>query len=100
MVFINKNYDNYKIIENILNEKLIVNINHLKKAKKIELKDNLIDFKLDFEEKEKIDVNENKGDKKQIKESSDNLDLPSLNFFNFLGHAFILNVLELRVINL
>ena len=34
LVFINKNYDNYKIIENILNEKLIVNINHLKKAKK------------------------------------------------------------------
>ena len=34
LVFINKNYDNYKIIENILNEKLIVNINHLKKEKK------------------------------------------------------------------
>ena len=45
-------------------------------------------------------MNENKGDKNQIKESSDNLDLPSLNFFNFLGHAFILNALELRVINL
>ena len=88
-----QNYDNYKIIENILTEKLRVNINHLKnegkKAEpKIELKDNLMDFKSDFEEKEKIDVDENKGEENQIKDSSDNLDLPSLKFFNFLGHTF------------
>ena len=88
-----QNYDNYKIIENILTEKLRVNINHLKnegkKAEpKIELKDNLIYFKSDFEEKEKIDVDENKGEENQIKDSSDNLDLPSLKFFDFLGHTF------------
>ena len=88
-----QNYDNYKIIENILTEKLRVNINHLKNEEKkaepkIELKDNLMDFKSDFEEKEKIDVDENKGEENQIKDSSDNLDLPSLNFFNFLGHTF------------
>ena len=88
-----QNFDNYKIIENIVTEKLRVNINHLKNEEKIaepkiELKDNLMDFKSDFEEKEKIDVDENKGEESQAKGSSDNLDIPSLNFLNFLIHTF------------
>ena len=63
-------------------------MNKKKAEPKIELKDNLMDFISDFEEKEKIDVDENKGEENQIKDSSDNLDLPSLKFFDFLGHTF------------
>jgi hypothetical protein len=90
-----QNFDNYKIIENILTEKLRMNINHLKNAKKIaepkiELKDNLTDSKSDFEDKEKIDINNNKSEEMEIKGSSKNLDLPSLNFLNFIIHTFYL----------
>ena len=90
-----QNFDNYKIIENILTEKLRVNVNHLKNAEKIaepkiELKDNLIDFKSDFDEKEKIDVDNNKSEEIKAKGSSENLDLPSLNFLNFIIHTFYL----------
>ena len=97
-----KNYDNYKIIENILKEKLKVNIsnktNELKDIKdleletKIELKTDLImnsskKNKIENEEDENIiaEIEENK-----IKTSLD-IDLASPKFFDFLCNKIYFN---------
>ena len=83
-----KSYDNYKIIENILSEKLRININHINKnidekllVSKIELNAGLIDSKSEEEENEKLGLDKNIDEEKEMKKTSDNLDLPSLKFF-------------------
>jgi len=88
-----ENYDNYKIIENILTKKMNVNINNKDiineddEKSKIELKTDLIENS-NSEENEKIDINikeDNQGEGKSYKE---NLDLPSPKFFDFLFNKF------------
>ena len=94
-----KNYDNYKIVENILKEKLKVNINHkineLKYIKdidletKIELKTDLI---MNSTEENKIQ-NENNiedEDENKIKTNSDT-DLATPKFFDFLCNKIYFN---------
>jgi len=85
-----RNYGNYKIVENILTKKMNININNQQIIKeddeklKIELKTDLIDNS-NSEENEKIDLTvkeDNQGEgKKRYKE---NLDLPTPTFFDFL----------------
>ena len=84
-----ENYDNYKIIENILTKKMNIIINNQKIIKeddeedKIELKTDLIESNSSEEnEKTGINIKENtQGEEKRYKE---NLDLPSPNFLDFL----------------
>jgi len=92
-----QNYDNYKIIENILIKKLGVNIFHDidKKEKnseqKIELRTDLItDISEEKEDEGKIfvDNKENKIEEDNEKNSTDKLDLPSLKFFDFIINKF------------
>ena len=87
-----QNYDNYKIIENILTKKLGVNIFHdlEKKEKhseqKIELKTDLItniSEEKEEEEEGKIFVEKTIEEGKE-KNSTEKLDLPSLKFFDFI----------------
>ena len=84
-----QNYDNYKIVENILTKKMHVNLNRKieednDEKTKIELKSDLLDDKK--EEKENIIFSENAGEEKQRKISSENIDLPSPRFIDFLCH--------------
>ena len=84
-----KNFDNYKILENILTKKMKININNkLQKENektKIELKTDLIENKL--EEIEKINIDEDiKEENNQKRETYENLDLPLPKFFDFLFH--------------
>ena len=82
-----ENYDNYKIVENILSEKMRFNINYNKNPEdeigKIELNSDLIE---PSEENEKNNEEKNieigRGEENIIK----NIDLPSPNFFDFLIH--------------
>ena len=91
-----QNYDNYKIIENILIKKLGVNIFHDidKKEKnseqKIELRTDLISDISEGEEERKIfvDNKENKIEEEKEKNSAEKLDLPSLKFFDFIINKF------------
>ena len=92
-----QNYDNYKIIENILIKKLGVNIFHDidKKEKnseqKIELRTDLItDISEEKEDEGKIfvDNKENKIEEDNEKNSAEKLDLPSLKFFDFIINKF------------
>ena len=93
-----KSYDNYKIIENILSEKLRINISHINKnidekllVPKIELNGGLIDSKSEEEEEnEKLGLDKNNDEEKEMKKTSENLDLPSLKFFDFFGNTFYL----------
>ena len=87
-----QNYDNYKIIENILTKKLGVNIFHdlEKKEKhseqKIELRTDLItniSEEKEEEEEGKIFVEKTIEEGKE-KNSTEKLDLPSLKFFDFI----------------
>ena len=84
-----QNYDNYKIIENILTNKMKIKINNINKIqeddekKKIELQTDLIINKTD--EKEKLEIKEDsKDEEKEKKGSSENIDLPSPKLFDFL----------------
>jgi len=84
-----QNYDNYKIVENILTKKMNVNLNRKieednDEKTKIELKSDLLDD--EKEEKENIIFSENAGEEKQRKISSENIDLPSPRFIDFLCH--------------
>ena len=87
-----ENYDNYKIIENILTKKMKININ--KKSPEEEESEKVkIELKGDLIEKELIenDINEPGGDiveenDEKIKSSYLNLSIP--NFFYFLFHFF------------
>jgi len=84
-----QNYDNYKIVENILTKKMNVNLNRKieednDEKTKIELKSDLLDDKK--EEKENIIFSENAGEEKQRKIYSENIDLPSPRFIDFLCH--------------
>ena len=91
-----QNYDNYKIIENILIKKLGVNIFHDidKKEKnseqKIELRTDLISDISEGEEEKNIfeDNKENKIEEEKEKNSAEKLDLPSLKFFDFIINKF------------
>ena len=88
-----QNYDNYKIIENILMEKLKVNINDKIKEKeietKIELKTDLIQNSSEDDKIENI-KNMEEEEEKEIKISS-KVDLTSPNFFDFLFNKFYFN---------
>ena len=84
-----KNFDNYKILENILTKKMRININdksqEVNEKEKIELKTDLIENQL--EEIEQINIDENiKDENTKKKESYENLDLPLPKFFDFLFH--------------
>ena len=86
------NYDNYKIIENILTKKMKININK-KSPEKEESEKVKIELKGDLIEKELIenDINEPDDDiveehDEKIKSSYLNLSIP--NFFYFLFHFF------------
>ena len=84
-----QNYDNYKIVENILTKKMNVNLNRKieednDEKTKIELKSDLLDD--EKEEKENIIFSENAGEEKQRKIPSENIDLPSPRFIDFLCH--------------
>ena len=84
-----QNYDNYKIVENILTKKMHVNLNRKieednDEKTKIELKSDLLDD--EKEEKENIIFSENAGEEKQRKIPSENIDLPSPRFIDFLCH--------------
>ena len=91
-----QNYDNYKIIENILTKKMNININNISnkiededdEKTKIELQADLIENKTEEKENiDKIDIKENKQEEqKEKKEPSENLDLPSPKIFDFLFH--------------
>ena len=84
-----KNFDNYKILENILTKKMRININdksqEVNEKEKFELKTDLIENQL--EEIEQINIDENiKDENTKKKESYENLDLPLPKFFDFLFH--------------
>ena len=81
------NYDNYKIIENILTKQLRVNINPFNDKKdteaKIELNTGLIE--------QDLEENDNKeliGEEKPKKGPSENINLPSPKFYDFLLNFF------------
>ena len=81
------NYDNYKIIENILTKQFRVNINPNKNEKdleNIELKTDLIDNSSEVNDNhiEKIE----EGDNKPKNGPSEEIDLPPLKFYDFLFH--------------
>ena len=84
-----QNYDNYKIVENILMKKMNISLNgrienENDEKSKIELKSDLLEGK---EEKENIinSVNTEEEDENQ-KKASENLNLPSPRFIDFLFH--------------
>ena len=83
-----QNYDNYKIIENILSKKMNINMNQKieedDEKTKIELKTDLLEDKL--EEKEKIEISDDIREQKPKKGASENLNLPSPRFIDFLCH--------------
>jgi len=87
-----ENYNNYKIIENILTKKMKVNINNVKNKGdkenvKIELKGDLIEKNLienDINEQDSDDSTE--GENEKMKSSSLNLSIPR--FIDFLFHKF------------
>ena len=91
-----QNYDNYKIIENILTKKMNININNISnkiededdEKTKIELQADLIENKTEEKENiDKIDIKENKQEEqKEKKGPSENLDLPSPKIYDFLFH--------------
>ena len=88
-----RNYDNYKIVENILTKKMNININNQRIIKendeksKIELKTDLIENN-NSEENEKIGISINEDiqgeENNQEKGIKENLDLPAPIFFYFL----------------
>ena len=84
-----QNYDNYKIVENILMKKMNISLNgrienENDEKSKIELKSDLLEGK---EEKENIinSVNTEEEEENQ-KKASENLNLPSPRFIDFLFH--------------
>ena len=87
-----ENYNNFKIIENILTKKMKVNINNNKNKEdkesvKIELKGDLIEKSLienDINEQDSDDTIE--GENEKMKSSSLNLSIPR--FIDFLFHKF------------
>ena len=91
-----QNYDNYKIIENILTKKMNININNISnkiededdEKTKVELKADLIDNKTEEKENiDKIDIKENKEvEEKEKKRLTENLELPSPKVYDFLFH--------------
>ena len=91
-----QNYDNYKIIENILTKRLGVNIIHdlekkEKNSEQIELRTDLI-RNISEEEDENgkilVDDKEKKIEEENVKNSAEKLDLPSLKFFDFIINKF------------
>ena len=85
-----KNYDNYKIVENILSKKLKININQTledKEESKIELKIDLIDKNDQNEEKEKEAIDDiNNTDEAHSVKKNKTIKLPSMRFYDFLVH--------------
>ena len=91
-----QNYDNYKIIENILTKKMNININNINdkiedegnEKTKIELQADLIDNKTEEKENiDEIDIREKKQEEeKEKKRPSENLGLPSPKIYDFLFH--------------
>ena len=88
-----ENYNNFKIIENILTKKLKININKNTKNEedlekvKLELKGDLIEKDLIENEKNELDRNENVEEEgENMKNSSINLSIPR--FIDFLFHKF------------
>ena len=94
-VLFSTNFDNYKIIENILKKNYRININKSKEEKekdnssKIELKTDLIGNINDESEEQNInmgsDKNNGEDNEKNISSSQD-IDLPKLKFYDFLFH--------------
>ena len=94
-VLFSTNFDNYKIIENILKKNYRININKSKEEKekdnssKIELKTDLIGNINDESEEQNInmgsDKNNGEDNEKNISSSQD-IDLPELKFYDFLFH--------------
>ena len=87
------NFDNYKIIENILTKQLKVNINQKIELKgpeqNTELKTDLLgSSEENIDNKEKIAIDNNDGKLRENNKSSENIDLPSPNFFDFFFHMF------------
>ena len=85
-----KNYDNYKIVENILSKKLKININQTledKEESKIELKIDLIDKNDQNEEKEKEAIDDiNNTDEAHSVKKNKTIKLPLMRFYDFLVH--------------
>ena len=94
-ILYHQNYDNYKIIENILTKKMNVNINKKptidedSEKAKIELKSDLIEkesIENDKNEKPEPNVDNIEEQSENIRRSNLNLSVPK--FFNFLFHIF------------
>ena len=89
-VLYSKNYDNYKIVENILSKKMKININNNRikdiEDTKIELKNDLIENNdnnnLNDDNENINDENSNKNEKKK------SMNLPNFRFYDFLVHLF------------
>ena len=88
--FYSKNYDNYKIVENILSKKLRININQTledKEESKIELKTDLNDNNDQDEEKEKEAIDDiNNTDEVHSDKNIKAIKLPLMRFYDFLVH--------------
>ena len=88
-VLYSKNYDNYKIVENILSKKMRININNNRikdiEDTKIELKNDLIENNDNNnlnDDNDNIDDDNNKNEKKK------SINLPIFRFYDFLVHLF------------
>ena len=87
------NYDNYKIVENILSKKMKIHIKNDKiednKEFQIELTDNLINDNKSLERienDEKTDIEKNLNEKQKSKK--DSINLPLMKFYDFCIHQF------------
>ena len=91
-VLFSTNFDNYKIIENILKNNYRININKTKEGKdisKIELKTDLIGNLTDESEEQNINSGDDKnkeGEDNEKNISSQDIDIPELKFYDFLFH--------------
>ena len=91
-VLFSTNFDNYKIIENILKKNYRININKSKEGKdisKIELKTDLIGNLNNESEEQNINTQDNKNEEREDGEkniSSQDIDIPELKFYDFLFH--------------
>ena len=88
-ILYSQNYDNYKIVENILSKKMKININNNRikdiEDTKIELKNDLIENNDNNnlnDDNDNIDDDNNKNEKKK------SINLPIFRFYDFLVHLF------------
>ena len=88
-VLYSKNYDNYKIVENILSKKMRININNNRikdiEDTKIELKNDLIE---NNDNNNLNDDNDNIDDENNKNEKKKSINLPIFRFYDFLVHLF------------